>query len=102
MIEDKRSKRQDSSNSRTRTDLGLNTALARTHTVHNFDEVWAINAVSNVIYHDRVFMMDPASRFLDTDDAGLQTDASMTEVLTKPSKVLFILVKLDDRCPGLR
>ena len=42
--------------------------LAKSHGVH-FDEVWAINGVASVIYHDRVFMMDPASRFLDTDDA---------------------------------
>ena len=36
--------------------------LAKSHGVH-FDEVWAINGVASVIYHDRVFMMDPASRF---------------------------------------
>ena len=45
--------------------------LAKSHGSH-FDEVWAINAVASVIYHDRVFMMDPASRFLDTDDAGVK------------------------------
>ena len=27
-----------------------------------------------VIYHDKVFMLDPASRFLDTPNAGKQTD----------------------------
>ena len=43
---------------------------AKSHGTH-FDEVWAINAVASVIYHDRVFMMDPASRFLDSDDAIL-------------------------------
>ena len=37
--------------------------LAKSHGVH-FDEVWAINGVASVIYHDRVFMMDPASRSL--------------------------------------
>ena len=31
-----------------------------------FDEVWAINSMMVPIKHDRVFMMDPASRFLDT------------------------------------
>ena len=46
--------------------------LAKSHGSH-FDEVWAINSVASVIYHDRVFMLDPASRFLDTDDAGGQT-----------------------------
>ena len=53
--------------------------LAKSHGVH-FDEVWAINGVASVIYHDRVFMMDPASRFLDTDDAGGQTK-SMADML---------------------
>ena len=46
--------------------------LAKSHGSH-FDEVWAINSVASVIYHDRVFMLDPPSRFLDTDDAGGQT-----------------------------
>ena len=53
--------------------------LAKSHSVH-FDEVWAINAVASVIFHDRVFMMDPPSRFLDTQDAGGQTDC-MKELL---------------------
>ena len=35
-----------------------------------FDEVWAINAMSAVIYCDKVFMMDPPSRFLDEIYAG--------------------------------
>ena len=46
--------------------------LAKSHGTH-FDEVWATNAVADVIFHDRVFMMDPASRFFDTDNAGNQT-----------------------------
>ena len=41
----------------------------------SFDEVWAINSMMVPIKHDRVFMMDPASRFLDTENAGAQTDA---------------------------
>ena len=40
-----------------------------------FDEVWVINSMMVPIKHDRVFMMDPASRFLDTENAGLQTEA---------------------------
>ena len=39
-----------------------------------WDEVWTINSALAVFECDRVFMMDPASRFLDTDDAGNQTD----------------------------
>ena len=38
-----------------------------------YDEVWAINSMCAVIKCDRVFMMDPASRFFDTFDAGPQT-----------------------------
>ena len=41
---------------------------------NKYDEVWAINAMAGIIKEvDRVFMLDPASRFLDTDDAGTQT-----------------------------
>ena len=39
-----------------------------------WDEVWCINAALSVFQCDRVFMMDPASRYLDTEDAGNQTD----------------------------
>ena len=72
--------------------------LAKSHGVH-FDEVWSINGVASVIYHDRVFMMDPPSRFLDTDDAGGQTD-SMAKLL-KEHKGPIYTCELDDRCPGL-
>ena len=44
-------------------------------------------------------MMDPASRFLDTDDAGGQTD-SMSKLL-KEHKGPIYTCQLDDRCPGL-
>ena len=72
--------------------------LAKSHGSH-FDEVWAINSVASVIYHDRVFMMDPASRFLDTDDAGGQTD-SMSKLLQEHQGPVYTC-ELDDRCPGL-
>ena len=39
-----------------------------------WDEVWVINSALSVYACDRVFMMDPASRYLDTQDAGNQTD----------------------------
>ena len=64
--------------------------LAKAHASH-FDEVWTINAVASVIYHDRVFMMDPASRFLDTDDAGGQTGSMQKVLLIFLIKVIFIL-----------
>ena len=39
-----------------------------------FDEVWAINAMIGVLKRtDRAFVMDPVSRFFDTDDAGNMT-----------------------------
>jgi hypothetical protein len=72
--------------------------LAKSHGIH-FDEVWCINAVASVIYHDRVFMMDPASRFLDSDDAGGQT-SSMAKLLTEHKGPIYTC-ELDERCPGL-
>jgi len=72
--------------------------MAKSHGAE-FDEVWAINAVSDVIFHDRVFMMDPASRFLDTDDAGGQTN-SMAKVLKEHQGPIYTC-ELDERCPGL-
>ena len=72
--------------------------MAKSHGAE-FDEVWAINAVSDVIFHDRVFMMDPASRFLDSDDAGGQTD-SMIRVLKNHTGPIYTC-ELDERCPGL-
>ena len=72
--------------------------LAKTHS-QPIDEVWAINAMAGVIYHDRVFMMDPASRFLDSDDAGTQTGL-MRSVLDKHTGPIYTC-ELDPRCPGL-
>ena len=47
--------------------------IARTHS-QEFDEVWAINAMAGIIPNpDRVFAMDPMTRFFDTEDAGGQT-----------------------------
>ena len=72
--------------------------LAKSHGSH-FDEVWAINAVGTVIFHDRVFMMDPPSRFLDSDDAGGQT-VGMRELLTNNGKPIYTC-ELDKRCKNL-
>jgi len=72
--------------------------LAKSHGTH-FDEVWAINAVGSVIFHDRTFMMDPVSRFLDTDNAGGQT-SGMTEVLLNDDKPIYTC-ELDARCKNL-
>ena len=39
-----------------------------------WDEVWTVNSAAAVYKSDPMFMLDPASRFFDTDDAGAQTD----------------------------
>lgn len=72
--------------------------MAKTHS-QPIDEVWAINAMAGVIFHDRVFMMDPASRFLDSGDAGTQTGI-MRSVLSQHTGPIYTC-ELDDRCPGL-
>ena len=72
--------------------------LAKSHGAH-FDEVWAINGVGSVIYHDRVFMMDPPGRFLDTDDAGGQTDG-VTQILLNGETPIYTCM-LDVRCENL-
>ena len=47
--------------------------LSQVHSV-SFDEVWAINAMIGVLPRiDRAFILDPMSRFLDTEDAGTMT-----------------------------
>ena len=64
----------------------------------DFDEVWAINSMMVPIKHDRVFMMDPASRFLDTDNAGKQTEAMRRCLGTHPGPIYTC--ELDERVPG--
>ena len=64
----------------------------------SFDEVWAINSMMVPIKHDRVFMMDPASRFLDTENAGAQTDA-MRKILGEHPGPIYTCT-LDERVPG--
>ena len=65
-----------------------------------FDEVWAINAMSAVIYHDKCFMMDPPSRFLDTPNAGKQTNI-MADRLKAKLNVPIFSCELDERCPDV-
>jgi hypothetical protein len=75
--------------------------LAYTLSVANgdeYDEVWAINSMLAPIKHDRVFMMDPPSRFLDTENAGKQTPALRRE-LPKHQGPIYTC-QLDDRVPG--
>jgi hypothetical protein len=63
-----------------------------------WDEVWGINAVATVLQVDRLFMMDPASRFLDTDDAGGQTEI-MRKTLPKLDIPIYTC-ELDARVPA--
>lgn len=72
--------------------------LAKTHS-QEIDEVWAINAMGGVVFHDRMFMLDPASRFLDSEDAGTQTGI-MRKTL-KAHRGPIYTCELDSRCPGL-
>ena len=64
-----------------------------------WDEVWGINSALSVFDVDRVFRMDPASRFLDTDDAGNQTDV-MRRVQPTYNKPIYTC-ELDERVPAL-
>jgi len=65
-----------------------------------FDEVWTINAMSSAIYHDKCFMMDPPSRFLDTPNAGKQTNAMADRLQAKLGIPIFSCC-LDERCPDV-
>jgi hypothetical protein len=64
-----------------------------------WDEVWGINSALSVFDLDRVFMLDPVSRFLDTEDAGNQTDV-MRRVLPNYTKPIYTC-ELDERVPAL-
>jgi len=67
---------------------------------HEFDEVWAINAMIGVLKKmDRVFMLDPASRFFDGDDAG-----NMTDLMKNTLPVIEVpnySCELDKRVPAI-
>jgi hypothetical protein len=65
-----------------------------------FDEVWAINAMIGVLKRiDRAFVMDPVSRFFDTDDAGNMT-MMMKETLPTADYPIYTC-ELDKRVPVL-
>jgi cation diffusion facilitator CzcD-associated flavoprotein CzcO len=64
-----------------------------------WDEVWVINSALSVFACDRVFMMDPVSRYLDTEDAGNQTDV-MRRLLPTFDKPIYSC-GLDDRVPAV-
>jgi len=65
-----------------------------------YDEVWAINSMCAVIKCDRVFVMDPVSRFFDTFDAGPQTKI-MCRTLPK-LEIPVYSCELDNRVPAIK
>jgi len=64
-----------------------------------FDEVWGINCVGGIIHVDKTIMMDPVSRFLDSEDAGSQTGVAR-DFLAKNTKPI-ITCEMDDRVEHL-
>ena len=64
-----------------------------------YDEGWAINSMCAVVKCDRVFMMDPASRFFDTFDAGPQTQI-MRRTLPRLDVPIYSCEKVN-RVPGI-
>jgi hypothetical protein len=71
--------------------------LARTHSL-TFDEVWAVNAMIGVLPEiDRAFILDPMSRFFDTEDAGTMTPM-MRKYLPKVEYPIYTC-ELDERVP---
>ena len=64
-----------------------------------YDEVWAIGSMCAVISPNRAFVMDPATRFFDTNDAGPQTEI-MRKTLPKLDIPIYSCVE-DNRVPGI-
>ena len=56
--------------------------------------------MSSAIFHDKVFMMDPPSRFLDGEFAGKQTNSMKDRLLKKLDIPIYSCV-LDKRCPDV-
>ena len=65
-----------------------------------YDEVWAINSMCAVVKPDRVFLMDPVSRFFETNDAGPQTKV-LRKTLPKLKCPIYSCV-LDKRVSSLK
>ena len=63
-----------------------------------YDEVWGINCMGAITKCDRVFMLDPVSRFMDTDDAGSQTDVMRRWLPV--ADIPIYTCELDERCPS--
>ena len=73
--------------------------LSQVHSVL-FDEVWAVNAMIGVLPRiDRAFILDPMSRFFDTDDAGSMTE--MMRLVLPTAYYPIYSCELDDRVPAV-
>ena len=71
--------------------------LSQVHSV-SFDEVWAVNAMIGVLPRiDRAFILDPMSRFFDTEDAGSMT-SMMRNYLPQADYPIYTC-ELDNRVP---
>ncbi len=60
-----------------------------------WDEIWCINSAGIVYPADRIFALDPASRFFDSDDAGKQTSA-MVKLMSETETPIYTC-ELDPR-----
>jgi len=60
-----------------------------------WDEIWCINSAGYTYPCHKIFMLDPASRFFDSDDAGKQTQV-MRKLLTKKNTPIYTC-ELDER-----
>ena len=65
-----------------------------------YDEVWAIGSMCAVVKADRAFIMDPATRFFETFDAGPQTHV-MRKTLPRLDIPIYSCIT-DHRVPGIR
>jgi hypothetical protein len=63
-----------------------------------WDETWGINSVCGALNCDRMFAMDPMSRFLDSDDAGKQTYI-LRDILPK-LEIPIYTCEIDERVPA--
>jgi hypothetical protein len=73
--------------------------LSQVHSVL-FDEVWAINAMIGVLPRiDRAFILDPMSRFLDSEDAGAMT--KMMRLVLPTAYYPIYSCELDERVPAV-
>ena len=61
----------------------------------DFDEVWGINCIGAILHVDKTFMMDPVSRFIDTENAGSQTGVAR-EFLAKNAAPIYSCIEHKD------